>query len=114
VKFAASAETALAVGWNYSAVTGRRKHVASIVDGLSAGRRGLMDQLGLQDQLLQAAHSPVPFGESVEQCSYPVIGRAHALHSLWHRHLGVEMSAPLTDASLVRLAPGCRGRGGAR
>nr|WP_051757089.1 TnsA-like heteromeric transposase endonuclease subunit [Kitasatospora purpeofusca] len=115
VKFAASAEAALAVGWNYSVVTGWRRRVVRIVDALSAGRRELTDQLGLQDQLLRAAASgPLAFGELVEQCSYPAIARAHALHLLWHRNLGIDMSAPLTDTSLVRLAPDNHLRGGER
>ncbi|MGW2335808.1 TnsA-like heteromeric transposase endonuclease subunit [Streptomyces sp. NPDC001685] len=113
VKFAASAEAALVAGWNYSVVTGWRQHIVSIVDSLSAGRRDLTDQLGLQEEMVQAAASgPLPFGELVEQCSYPVIARAHALHLLWHRRLGVDLSAPLTDSSLVRLAAGDRRRGG--
>ncbi len=115
MKFAASAEAALAVGWNYSVVTGWRRRVVRIVDALSAGRRELTDQLGLQDQLLRAAASgPLAFGELVEQCSYPAIARAHALHLLWHRNLGIDMSAPLTDTSLVRLAPDNHLRGGER
>lgn len=115
VKFAASAEAALAAGWNYSVVTGWRKHIVSIVDSLSAGRRDLTDQLGLQEEMLQAAASgPLPFGELVEQCSYPVIARAHALHLLWYRRLGVDLSAPLTDSSLVRLPADDRRRGGER
>ncbi|WP_405523334.1 hypothetical protein OG426_08715 [Streptomyces canus] len=109
-----SPEAALAVGWNYSVVTGWRKHVVTMVDELWAGRRDLTDQLGLQDQLLRAAASgPIPFGDLVDRCSYPVIGRAHALHLLWHRRLGVEMSAPLADASLVRLAADSSRLGGA-
>nr|WP_024126403.1 TnsA-like heteromeric transposase endonuclease subunit [Streptomyces sp. F12]AHE39022.1 Hypothetical protein pFRL3_245 [Streptomyces sp. FR1]AHE40262.1 Hypothetical protein pFRL6_175 [Streptomyces sp. F12] len=113
VKFAASAEAALAAGWNYSVVTGWRQHIVRIVDSLSAGRRDLMDQLGVQEEMLQAAASgPLPFGELVEQCSYPVIARAHALHLLWHRRLGVDLSAPLADSSLVRLAAGSRRGGG--
>ncbi|MFD8417162.1 TnsA-like heteromeric transposase endonuclease subunit [Streptomyces sp. NPDC059650] len=113
VKFAASAEAALAAGWNYSVVTGWRRHIVSIVDSLSAGRRDLTDQLGLHEQLLQgAASGPLPFGELVEHCSYPVIARAHALHLLWHRRLGVDMSAPLADSSLVRLAVDNRRCGG--
>ncbi|WP_395298012.1 TnsA-like heteromeric transposase endonuclease subunit [Kitasatospora hibisci] len=113
VKFAASAEAALAVGWNYSVVTGWREHVVTIVDSLSAGRRQLSDPLGLHDQLLRASESgPLPFGELVERCSIPAVARAHALHLLWHRRLGVDMSVPFADASLVHLAPGSDQRGG--
>lgn len=113
VKFAASAEAALAVGWNYSVVTGWCRHAVRIVDALSAGRRELTDQLGLQEQLLRvAASGPIAFGELVEQCSYPAIARAHALHLLWHRRLGVDMSQPLSDESPVRLAADNSTRGG--
>ncbi|WP_256220777.1 TnsA-like heteromeric transposase endonuclease subunit [Streptomyces sp. CC53] len=109
VKFAASAEAALAAGWNYGVVTGWRKRVVGIVDGLSAGRRDLADQLGLQEQLLRvAASGPLPFGELVERCGYPAIARAHALHLLWHRRLGVDMSVPLGDSSPVRLSADAR------
>ncbi|MFF2957003.1 hypothetical protein ACFVVU_37395 [Kitasatospora sp. NPDC057965] len=115
VKFAASAEAALAVGWNYGVVTGWRRHVVRIVDALSAGRRELTDQLGFQEQLLRAASSrPLPFGELVGQCSYPAIARAHAFHLLWHRNLGIDMSAPLTDTSPVRLASDNHLHGGER
>ncbi|MFF8847355.1 TnsA-like heteromeric transposase endonuclease subunit [Streptomyces sp. NPDC015127] len=106
VKFAASAEIALAMGWNYAVVTGWRDHVVGLVDSLSAGRRELSDPLGLQPQMLAAAaEGPQPFGELVERCSLPAVGRAHAVHLLWHRRLGVEMSGPLRDSSMVRLSP---------
>ncbi|MFQ6853507.1 TnsA-like heteromeric transposase endonuclease subunit [Streptomyces sp. 35M1] len=115
VRFAASAEAALAVGWNYSVVTGWREHVVTTVDTLCAGRRALSDPLGLHDQLLAAAEAgPLPFGDLVEQCSVPAVARAHAVHLLWRRRLGVDMTAPFADASLVRLAAETRGIGGAR
>ncbi|MER5846430.1 hypothetical protein ABT126_05010 [Streptomyces sp. NPDC002012] len=105
IKFAASAEVALAAGWNYAVVTGWREHAVSLVDSFSAGRRVLSDPLGLQPQLLSAAaQGPQLFGELVERCTLPAVGRAHAVHLLWHRHLGLEMSGPLSDASTVRLS----------
>ncbi|MEU9044496.1 TnsA-like heteromeric transposase endonuclease subunit [Kitasatospora sp. NPDC048343] len=105
LKFAASAEAALAAGWRYGVVTGWRDNVLALVDVLSAGRRQLTDPLGLQGELLGAASAgPLPFGELVERCSVPAVARAHAVHLLWHRRLGVDVSAPLTDASLVRRA----------
>jgi hypothetical protein len=58
-------------------------------------RRQLEDQLGLQGQLLRAAGAePLPFGELVAATSLPVVARAHALHLLWHRRLGVDLSGP--------------------
>jgi hypothetical protein len=32
------------------------------------------------------------------------VARAHVLHLLWHRRLGIDLACPLTDATLVRLA----------
>ena len=113
VKFAASSEAALAVGWNYSVVTGWHRNVVTNLDAFSAGRRDLTDVLGVQRELLSAVESgPLPFGELTEQCSFPVIARAHALHHLWHRRLGLDMSTPLEDESLVRLAAGRHQIGG--
>jgi hypothetical protein len=34
----------------------------------------------------------------------PTVARAHALHLLWCRRLGVDLSRPLGDTSLVWLA----------
>lgn len=106
LKFAAAAEVALSAGWQYSVVAGWRRHVWTNVDALSAERRPLPDVLGTQGQLRNAAaQGPLPFVELVERCQFPAIGRAHAIHLLWHRHLGVDLSGPFGDASLVRLAP---------
>jgi hypothetical protein len=100
--FAAAGEAALAVGWRYSVVTGWRPHVLSVLDALSAQRRPLEDQLGLQARMLEAtARGSVTFGELVAATSLPVVARAHALHLLWHRRLGVDLSRPLGDRSLV-------------
>lgn len=106
VKFAASTEVALAAGWNYAVVTGWREHAVGLVDAFSAGRRRMSDPLGLQEELLSAAEEgPESFGSLVERCSLPAVARAHAVHLLWHRRLGLVMSGPLRDASTVRLAP---------
>ncbi|MCX5112845.1 TnsA-like heteromeric transposase endonuclease subunit [Streptomyces sp. NBC_00378] len=106
LKFAATAEAALSAGWQYGVVAGWRRHVWTNVDALSAERRPTPDVLGIQDQLRQvAAQGPLPFGELVEQCRIPAIARAHAIHLLWHRHLGADLSGPFGDASLIRLAP---------
>ncbi|WP_047121414.1 TnsA-like heteromeric transposase endonuclease subunit [Streptomyces leeuwenhoekii] len=105
VKFAASREVAAACGWRYSVITGWRPHVLSGLDALSAQRRPLTDQLGCQPALLAAAaDGPVAFGELVHATRLPAVGRAHAIHLLWHRRLGFDLSHPLGDSSLVWLA----------
>jgi hypothetical protein len=106
VRFAAASEAALASGWRYAVVTGWRPHVLSVLDALSAQRRGLQDPLGLQRQLVEAARAgPRGFGDLVAATSLPAVARAHALHLLWHRRLGVDLSRPLGDHSLVWPAP---------
>jgi len=100
--FAAAAEAALEAGWRYSVVAGWRPHVLSGLDALSAQRRDLDDRLGLQDYLLQAASAgPAAFGDLVAAAPLPAVARAHALHLLWHRRLGFDLSCPLGDSSLV-------------
>ena len=107
VAFAAADEVALAAGWRYGVVTGWREHVLGILDALSAQRRRLDDQLGLQVGLLAGLRAgPRCFGELVAGTSLPVVARAHALHLLWHRRLGVDLAAPLSDRSLVWPAAG--------
>lgn len=106
IKFAASAEVALAAGWNYAVVTGWYDHAVTVIDSFSAGRRKMTDPLRMQEQLLRAAaDGPQPFGDLVEHCSIPAVARAHAMHLLWHRRLGLELTGPLRDASMVRLSP---------
>ncbi len=88
VKFAATAEAALAVGWDYAVVTGWRPHVVSIVDCLSVGRRPLSDPLSLQEQLIDTlAAGPCVFSELVDQCDVHLLQRygengrlRHAVH----------------------------------
>ena len=107
--FAAAAEAALEAGWRYSAVAGWRPHVLTGIDALSAQRRDLEDRLGLQDRLLRAASAgPAAFGEMVAATPLPTVARAHALHLLWRRRLGIDLSRPVGDASLVWLAGGNR------
>jgi hypothetical protein len=102
VKFAATAEAALSCGWGYLVVAGWRRQVQATLDALSAQRRPLQDQLGLQDQLLRAVRDgALPFGDLVRRTEYPVIGRAHAIHLLWRRRLGTDLSRPLGDQALV-------------
>jgi hypothetical protein len=105
VRFAAAGEAALEAGWRYSVVAGWRRHVLTGIDALSAQRRDLADQMGLQDLLLRAvAAGPAPFGEVVAAAPLPVVARAHALHLLWCRRLGIDLSRPVSDASMIWLA----------
>jgi hypothetical protein len=107
VRFTAAAEAALEAGWRYSVVAGWRPHVLTGIDALSAQRRDLEDRLGLQAQLLRAVSAgPAPFGEIVAATPLPAVARAHALHLLWCRRLGIDLSSPVSDSSLVWLAGG--------
>ncbi len=107
VKFAAAAEAALACGWRYLVVTGWRPCALSAVDTLASQRRPLSDVLEVQDELLgSVARGPLPFGELAGASRYPPVARAHALHLLWHRRLGVDLARPLNDQSLVWAAGG--------
>lgn len=102
VRFAASAEMALACGWRYLVVTGWRPQVLAALDTLASQRRPLADPLGIEDELVRAVGGgPLPFGELVNATSCPALARAHALHLLWHRRLGVDLLTPLADAAPV-------------
>lgn len=102
VCFAATREAALVAGWRYLVVTGWRPHVQTSLDTLSAQRRPLRDPIGLQQELLSAAATgPRPFGDLVTATRVPAVARAHALHLIWHRRLGVDLAAPLGDTSMV-------------
>jgi hypothetical protein len=111
VCFAAADEASLASGWRYGVVTGWRPHVLATLDALSAQRRELDDRLGLQAELIAAVKAGATksgscsFGALVTATSLPVVARAHALHLLWHRRLGIDLAQPLTDQSPVWLAP---------
>ena len=105
--FAAAAEAALEAGWRYSVVAGWCPNVRAGVDALSAQRRDLQDRLGLQERLLDAVSAgSATFGDLVAAMPLPAVARAHALHLLWHRRLGTDLSRPLGDASPVWLARG--------
>jgi hypothetical protein len=105
VCFAAAKEAALAAGWRYLVVTGWWPHVQTGLDTLSAQRRPLRDGLGVQAELLSvAASGPRSFGDLVAATRLPAVARAHALHLIWHRRLGIDLSAPLNDATLVWIA----------
>jgi hypothetical protein len=102
IKFAATAEAALVCDWQYLVVAGWKPQVLTVLDALSAQRRPLDDPLGIQEELLDAAERiPRAYGKLVAATSYPVVGRAHALHLLWHRRLGIDLTAPLNDRTLV-------------
>jgi hypothetical protein len=102
VKFAASAEAALACGWQYGVVGGWRPHVMTTLDTLSAQRRPLSDPLGLTGALpAAAAGGPVRFADLVAAASYPAVARAFAIHLIWHRVLAIDLAGPFGDSSLV-------------
>ncbi len=102
VKFAASAEAALACGWRYGVVGGWRPHVMTTLDTLSAQRRPLSDPLGLAGALLAAAvGGPVRFSDLVAAARYPAVGRAFAIHLIWHRALAIDLAEPFGDDALV-------------
>lgn len=102
VAFAATACVAARHGWDYAVVTGWRTHMWSSVDTFSSQRRPLTGRLGLTDALLEAAADGTPtFGELVCATKAPAIARAYLLHLLWHRRLGIDLTRPLCDASVV-------------
>lgn len=102
VRFAAAAEVALSCGWRYVVAAGWRPHIQTTLDTLSAQRRPLTDPLELQGALLAIVRNgPVRFGELVEQTEVPAMARAHALHLVWARRLGIDLTVPLSDQSLV-------------
>ncbi|PSM39992.1 hypothetical protein C6Y14_28775 [Streptomyces dioscori] len=102
LKFSAAAEVAFSCHWRYTVVTGWRQYVWSVLDALSAQRRRLDDPLGIQTELLNAAVvKSRTFGELVRRTSLPAVARAHALHLVWHRRLGVNMNSPLIDDSPI-------------
>jgi len=69
-------------------------------------RPGCASLIALQQgELVEAVRAgPRRFGELVAATSLPAVARAHALHLLWHRRLGVDLARPLTDGSPVWLA----------
>jgi hypothetical protein len=107
VKFAASAEAALACGWRYLLVAGWRPHVMAALDALSSQRRRLADPLGLQEVLLgKVSRGPRSFGDLVAGTIAPPVARAQLLHLVWHRRLSIDLGRPLADATLVHPADG--------
>lgn len=109
VAFAAMAEAALAAGWGYRVVGGWHRQVITGLDAFSAQRRELADPLGIQPDLVQgASRGPCRFGELVGVGPLAGVRRAHALHLLWRRRLGVDLAGPFGDASPVWAAGGGR------
>ncbi len=102
VKFAASAEAALACGWQYGVVGGWQPHVMTTLDTLSAQRRPLSDPLGLTEVLLAVAvGGPVRFADLVAAACYPAVARAFAIRLIWRRVLAIDLAEPFGDSSLV-------------
>lgn len=107
--FAAAGEAALAAGWGYAVVSGWRPQVVTTLDTLSAQRRPLDDRLELQPAMLATvAEGPRSFAESAAATPCPALARAHLLHLLWHRQLGVDLAVPLGDRSMIWQAEGGR------
>jgi hypothetical protein len=108
VKFAAGAEVALACGWGVVLAARWRENVVAVLDALSSQRRPLADPLGLRAKLLDLAEAgPVAFGDLAAAAGCEPVARAQLLHLLWHRELGVALTEPLADRSLV-VHPGRR------
>jgi hypothetical protein len=102
--FAAAAEVAVACGWCYAVVANWQPHVPTTLDWLSSRRRPLSDPLGVEPGLLAGAAEGRGFGELAESSAFPPVARAHLLHLIWCRQLGVNLAEPLEDRSLVVLA----------
>ncbi|MEU0764023.1 TnsA-like heteromeric transposase endonuclease subunit [Streptomyces microflavus] len=109
MKFAASSEVALALGWGYAVVTGWRPLTWRNVDLLYSRRRPMQDRLGLMPRLMQTARAaqelsqPLTFRALADTCEFPALARPVILHLLWHRQLGVDLAAPFGDGSVVRV-----------
>ena len=112
VLFAAAAEAALAAGWRYAVICGWRPHAMATLDMLSSQRRPMADPLRLAPQLLAAARAgPLGFDDLTGATSCPAVARAHALHLIWHRRLGIDLAGPLTGQLMVWLGAGSPGEG---
>jgi hypothetical protein len=107
--FAAAAEVALVCGWHYMVVARWRPHILSALDALSSQRRALSDPLGLRPTLLASARHGLTFGELAAASACEPVARAQLLHLIWHRQLGVDLSGPLADRSVVVCAQGVAG-----
>ncbi|WP_233436094.1 TnsA-like heteromeric transposase endonuclease subunit [Streptomyces anulatus] len=109
MKFAATSEVALTLGWGYTVVTGWRPLTWRNVDLLYSRRRPMRDPLGLKPLLLQAVRAaqavsePITFRQLADTFEFPALARPVILHLLWHRQLGVDLTAPFGDSSVLRL-----------
>ena len=74
---------------------GRREHIP---DFLAFTRDGVL--------LAAAGAGPLGFDDLAGATSCPAVARAHALHLIWHRRLGIDLAVPLTGRSGVWLACG--------
>ncbi|WP_432040211.1 TnsA-like heteromeric transposase endonuclease subunit [Streptomyces cucumeris] len=99
--FAAAREVALACGWHYVVAARWREHVPAALDAFSSQRRQLSDPLGLRPALLASARRGLPFGQLAASTACEPVARAQLLHLLWHRQLGVDLTEPLADRSVV-------------
>lgn len=113
VAFAATAQVSELLGWGYAVVTGWRQPALATVDTLSSQRRPLADPLGMAEALMTAAAAGSRrFDELVASTRAPTIARAFALHLLWRRELGLDLSRPLDDQAVVTAATGAARRVG--
>jgi hypothetical protein len=99
--FAAAAELARACGWRFVVAAGWREHVLTSLDWFSSQRRPLSDPLGVEPGLVAGAVGGRSFGELAGASAFPPVARAHLLHLLWHRRLGLDLRRPLGDRSIV-------------
>jgi hypothetical protein len=105
--FAAAQELARACGWRFAVVAGWLPHVSMTLEWLSSQRRTLTDLLGVEPGLLAGAVDGCGFGDLAKSSAYPPVARAHLLHLLWHRWLGLDLGEPLGDRSWI-VAGGAR------
>ncbi|WP_232246294.1 TnsA-like heteromeric transposase endonuclease subunit [Kitasatospora mediocidica] len=102
--FAAAAEVARVCGWRFAVAADWRQHVTVTLDCFSSRRRPVSDPLRVEPGLLAEAAEGRTFGELVDSSAFPPVARAHLLHLLWHRRLGLDLLEPLSDRS--RVVPG--------
>ncbi|MFG2692970.1 hypothetical protein ACIHEI_34340 [Kitasatospora sp. NPDC051984] len=83
-------------------MAGWQRRVLTGLDALSARRRQMTDQLGLQSELMElVGERPRRLGDLVEATSLPAAARAYAVHLPWHRRLAVDLARPLGDDSWI-------------
>ncbi|MFI2437097.1 TnsA-like heteromeric transposase endonuclease subunit [Streptomyces sp. NPDC018693] len=99
--FAAAAEVAVACGWHYAVAARWREHTFAGLDAMASRRRLRSDPLGLRPVLLAAAAGGRRFGELAAATGCEPVARAHLLHLLWSRQLGVDLTGPLQERWVV-------------